>query len=82
MRPLEDQLVDALEAANAEMLAFVYTHRGIREWNSYVDEEVDLGALVNEALAELPRLPIELEIEGDPEWTAMANVLNSVRETH
>ena len=82
MRPLEDQLVTAFEAANAGVLAFVFTHRGTREWHFYVDEAADLSALINEALAELPGLPIAFELEDDPDWVVMSNVLESVRETH
>jgi hypothetical protein len=82
MRPLEDQLVSAFEAANAGVLAFVFTHRGTREWHFYVDEAADLSALINEALAELPGLPIAFELEDDPDWVVMSNVLESVRETH
>ena len=79
MRVLEDRLVSSLEAAQAGVLAFVFTHGGHREWHIYVSESVELGEVINEALADLPGLPIDLEIEDDPEWSELANVMRSVR---
>lgn len=80
MKVLEDRLVSALEAAHAGVLAFVFTYGGNREWHIYVNDSVELGEVINEALADLPRLPIEMAIEDDPEWTELANVIQSARE--
>jgi len=80
MGPLEDRLVEALEAEKAGILAFVHTYGGTRQWHFYISESADLGAVINDALAELPRLPISLEVEDDPEWREMAKVLGAVRE--
>lgn len=79
MRLLEDQLVRTLEAAEAGVLAFVITHGGTREWHYYVAESADLGAVINAALAELPRRPIEFQIEDDAEWAELAKILSSVQ---
>jgi hypothetical protein len=80
MSPMEDCLVEALETEDAGILAFVHTHAGSRQWHFYVSNTADLGELINEALAELPKLPISLEVIDDPEWHEMAMVLDAVRE--
>ena len=80
MRSMEDRLVETLEAEEAGVLAFVHTHAGARQWHFYSADSADLGALINQALSELPKLPISLEIEDDAEWGEMSAVLDSVRE--
>ncbi len=77
---MEDRLVEALEAAQAGILALIFTHRGAREWHFYVAESADVSAVINEALAELPKLPISLEVQDDPEWSELAKVYRVVRE--
>ena len=80
MQPMEDHLVEALEESDAGVLAFVLTHGGTRLWNFYVAESADLKGLINHALADLPRLPIELAIEDDPEWSELARLYELVLE--
>jgi hypothetical protein len=80
MKPLEDRLVEALEAEEAGTLAFVHTYGGTRQWHFYVSELADLGAVINQALASLPKLPISLDVEDDPDWSEMAKVLGAVHE--
>ena len=80
MRPLEDRLVGALEVDGAGVLAFVFTHAGRREWHFYVSASADLGAIVNEALEDMPGLPIEIALEDDPDWGELGAVLDSVGE--
>ena len=80
MENLENSIVHALETSRAGVLAFVFTHRGTREWHYYVADSVDLSALVNGALADTPDLPIELQVEDDPEWLEFSDVLSSVEE--
>ena len=52
MRPMEDRLVEALEAEQAGILAFVHTHGGKRQWHFYIAESCDLRSVINQALAE------------------------------
>lgn len=80
MLPMEDRLVATLEAEKAGVLAFVHTHGGTRQWHFYTAESADLGAMINQALSGLPRLPISLEVKDDPEWREMAKVLGAVHE--
>jgi len=80
MENLEDRIVQVLEAVQAGVLAFVFTHGGTREWHYYVGDSADLSALVNRALIEAPDLPIELHVENDPEWLELSDVLSSVKE--
>jgi hypothetical protein len=78
MKPMEDRLVEALEAEQSGVLAFVHTHGGARQWHFYISDSADLGALINQALSELPKLPILLQVEDDPEWGEMSKVLDSL----
>jgi len=78
MESLEDLLVPAFERAEAGLLAFVFTHGGNREWHFYVSPSVNLGAVVNDALASSPAMPIKLNVEDDPEWSEFAGLLESV----
>jgi hypothetical protein len=80
MGSLEDRLVGALESGNSGVLAFVHTYGGARQWHFYVAASADLGGCINQALADLPKLPISLEVEDDPQWSEMSLVLDSVRE--
>jgi Family of unknown function (DUF695) len=80
MRAMEDALVEVLEAADAGVLASVFTHGSTRTWKFYVAESADLAGLINDALAELPRLPIDLSIEDDPEWSELRQLLESALE--
>ena len=79
MEEMEDSLVRAMEASRAGSLAFVFTHRGAREWHFYVAEAANLDAIINEALADSPGLPIELMIADDPQWSELAGLLDSVK---
>jgi hypothetical protein len=81
MTHMEDSLVPAIEGSRAGTLAFVFTHGGAREWHFYVSETANLGSIINEALADLPGLPIELLVADDPEWSEFAGLLQSVK-TH
>jgi hypothetical protein len=80
MRTMEDALVHSLEAADAGVLAYVFTHGGFREWHYYMAESAELDVLINDSLGDLPRFPIEFEIEDDPEWSELAKLYSLVRE--
>lgn len=71
----EDSVVDALDATELAILAFVFTCSGQREWHFYVSDIGAVGQAINEALAGQPVLPIELTVEDDPEWSKFNSVL-------
>lgn len=48
----------------------VFTGDGERDWVFYTLSTHIFGRKLNEALSELPLLPIEISCENDPEWLA------------
>ena len=77
MREFEDALIGVLDSDRIAILSFIFTNNGIREWNFYIGDVQFVGEKINEALADKPGLPISLEVQDDPEWTEMANVLQN-----
>lgn len=71
----EDAITAALDPDRIGILAFVFTCSGQREWHFYVSDIDQVGARINLALADQPGLPIELQVEDDPEWDEFKNVL-------
>lgn len=80
MRDFEDRVVDAIERDSLGVLAFVYTFAGDREWHIYLADAKAVGAALNDALAEMPRLPIQIEATDDPAWEELKSVLDGVTE--
>jgi len=76
----ENALNDALDPDRVAVLAFVFTHMGVREWHYYFANIKLVTGRINDALAEQPDLPIEIRAFDDPEWTELAAVLNSVSD--
>ena len=69
MRTFEDALVPAVERDKTAILAFVFTCDGLRHWHFYFS---DIGAVqtrLTDALAQLPRFPLDMSAEDDPEWS-------------
>jgi len=76
----ESALNEALDPDRAAVLAFVFTHIGVREWHYYVADIELVSERINDALSEQPDLPIELSAYDDPDWSELATVLTSVRD--
>ena len=76
----EDALVGGLEAGPepAAVLVGAWTGSGRREWVWYGAEPAVLEVAVNEALADIPPLPLELELEADPDWTQYTQLLSDL----
>jgi hypothetical protein len=80
MRVFEDSLVASFDPERVAILAFVFTHAGVREWHYYVGQVDDLGDRVNAALSySSTRLPIEIAIEDDAAWEEMSRVLSQCK---
>jgi hypothetical protein len=75
----ESTLRDALDRDRTAVLAFVFTHLGVREWHYYVDDLELVGDKINDALASQPDLPISIKAFDDPEWTELASVLRRIQ---
>ncbi|MDQ8195346.1 DUF695 domain-containing protein [Coraliomargarita sp. SDUM461004] len=82
MKVFEDRLLEALDPDLAAILAFVYTTRGTREWHFYLSDVNEVGIRINQALASVPKLPIQLNVEDDPNWDELRQVfLTCARQT-
>lgn len=71
---LMEEAQEALEAAFKKdpvaVLTGVFTGDGRRDWVFYTLSTNIFGRKLNEALASLPMLPIEISAENDPGWEA------------
>ena len=74
MKVFEDALVNALDPGLFGIFAFAYTSAGTREWHFYVNKVSEIQYRINQALAEFPKLPIELQIEDDADWGELKQV--------
>lgn len=79
MREFEDKLVPELDKGRLAILAFVYTHEGIREWHFYIRDLHTLADKINVSLKDLPKLPITIQVEDDPEWEQISLVYSICR---
>ncbi|WP_347159335.1 DUF695 domain-containing protein [Pontibacter chitinilyticus] len=75
MRSVEDSLVESLEDDLQAILAFVYLGQSQKEWHWYTSDIAETGRRINEALSDFERLPIELSVEDDQEWSEYLSVL-------
>ncbi|MGJ8641542.1 MAG: DUF695 domain-containing protein [Opitutaceae bacterium] len=74
MKDFENILIEALDHDRLAVLAFVFTSSGLREWNFYLSNANEVGIRINKALAGVPKLPIELKVEDDPNWDELRQV--------
>ncbi|MGJ8653398.1 MAG: DUF695 domain-containing protein [Opitutaceae bacterium] len=74
MKDFENILIEALDHDRLAILAFVFTSDGTREWNFYLSDVSEVGIRINKALAAVPKLPIELNVEDDPNWDELRQV--------
>ena len=74
MKDFEDMLIHALDPDRLAVLAFVYTTGGTREWHFYLSDVSEVGIKINQALSNIPQLPIELTVEDDPNWDELRQV--------
>ena len=80
MDRLEDLLVPVVEKQGLAMLALVSTGENLREWTYYTKSEEKFVQVLNGALAQQPRFPIEIHAAPDPEWTTYEGFRKGVRE--
>ncbi len=78
LQEFEDALIASLDPERLAILAFVFTTKGTREWHFYISSVDQVGPKINEALADKPGLPIELEAVDDPDWSELSAVLSQV----
>ena len=69
MNRLEDALEGALNGSRVATLALVSTGEALREWTYYAQSEDSFIERFDEAIKELPLLPIEIHTAHDPTWS-------------
>ncbi|MDP4610574.1 MAG: DUF695 domain-containing protein [Opitutales bacterium] len=74
MKDFEDLMIEALDPDRLAILAFVFTSGGSREWHFYLSDVGEVGIRINQALSTVPKLPIELNVEDDPNWDELRPV--------
>lgn len=74
MKDFEKLLIEALDPDRLAILAFVFTSSGFREWHFYLSDANEIGIRINQTLAAVPKLPIELNVEDDPNWDELKQV--------
>lgn len=70
MEEVQDALVEAFRRDPVAVLTGVFTGADQRDWIFYTLSTHIFGRKLNEALASLPRLPLEIYCENDPDWAA------------
>ncbi|MCM1349383.1 MAG: DUF695 domain-containing protein [Firmicutes bacterium] len=63
-----DALLDAFRKDPVAVMTGIFTGDGQRNWIFYTLSTNIFGKKLNEALKELPTLPLEIYCENDPEW--------------
>ena len=69
MNRLEDALEGALKGSRVATLALVSTGENLREWTYYAQSESIFIERFDEAVEDLPPLPIEIHTAHDPTWS-------------
>lgn len=72
MSELEEALIPALEKNNLALLAYLLTGEGKRLWCFYTRNLPAFQETLNDALADLPLLPLEFYAEEDKEGDAFS----------
>lgn len=67
MEAVEERLRKAMEKDKLGILTGIYTGQGKRDWVFIIRNLNAFGERLNDALAGLPQLPIEIYAENDPE---------------
>ena len=68
IKEVTDRLVNVFHSDPVAVLTGIYTGDGIREWVFYTLSTNIFGRKFNEALSDLPLLPISISAENDPDW--------------
>lgn len=68
MEKVTDALAATFRADPVAVMTGIFTGEGQRDWVFYTLSTHIFGRKLNESLAELPLLPIEVSCENDPDW--------------
>lgn len=82
MGEFEELILPALEQGNMCALFAVVTYDGQRLWQFYCRDKESTQAAISQALGAQGDLPIDLEMDDDPEWTALSRILEDTDRPH
>ena len=71
MEAVTDRLADAFRKDPVAVMTGIYTGDGRRDWIFYTASVHIFGRKLNEALADLPLLPLTVYTENDPDGMSM-----------
>lgn len=80
MNLFEAALIDAWRDSGFGYLTMLITGNSICEWQWYVRDFDEGLEIFNEALEDLPTVPIDIHTEEDPKWFAYCNFMEQVLE--
>ncbi len=73
-----DNLQQVLSRDPVAVLTGIYTGAGCREWVFYTLSTNIFQKKLNEALADLPLLPLQITAENDPDWLEYTEMLDTL----
>lgn len=74
METVTDRLTMAFDRDPVAVLTGIYTGDNRRDWVFYTLSTNIFGRKLNEALADLPQLPLSIYCENDPDWGEYAEM--------
>ena len=78
MNQFEEHLVNSWQNAGLGYLTMLITGNNICEWQWYLKDVDEALLILNEAIADLPTLPIDIHTEIDPDWYAYSNFMQQI----
>ncbi len=80
MNEFEQRLESVWQDSGLGFLTMLLTGNQMCEWQWYVKETDQALQILNEAMADLPPLPLEIHTEADPDWYAYSNFMQQITE--
>tara|TARA_R110002111_G_scaffold258083_1_gene326866 strand:- start:114022 stop:114465 length:444 start_codon:yes stop_codon:yes gene_type:complete len=80
MNQFEERLVAAWQDAGIGFLTMLITGNQMCEWQWYLHNSELALQILNEAVADLPPLSLEIHTETDPDWYAYSNFMQQITE--
>lgn len=82
MSQFEELLIHIWEESGLGHLTMLITGNELCHWQWYVRDQEQALESFNQALADLPDLPIQIHSESDPDWYSYSNFMQQVRKSN
>lgn len=80
MSQLEERTLQAWQESGLGYLTILITGNQVCHWQWYLKDEEQAMEAFNQALTDLPPLPIQIHSEKDPNWYSYSNFMKQVRQ--